>query len=794
MRSGSLGMPVALAALLLALAAHLQSPFVHRLPALRPELLPVVPGACLIALAKSGLLFALAAAVLAGWWTWGAGVGCWLGARRAGWPFDLAAGLMAGSLAVGGLGFAGLLWPPVLAGLLAAAVVPAARRRAWQGPARWLGSARWASAWPALCLLPALPWIVAGSLLPATDVDMLEYHAGLPALWGMVHRIHFEPGNLLFTMPLGFERLAVPFTVLGTGGAVVWTQLFLLAASAVTVASAMDGRGRGVSADAETPTLALAGWLVAGFGAALLLGWQGHPDTGLVFAAALGVRAAVTRRPAELGAACALAAFTKYQGAALAAACLVTVVPWTAGRRLARWLAAAAAVAAAANSPWLLRNWLLTGNPVYPFASHVFPSLAWTDWNTQALWGSMPNASVAIEGSFPEERARELALACWSGTKSVWISPYAALLYLCPLIVLGRGFPPVARRLAAQGLIFGLLWLLPVPKFGRYLVPGLVPVLGAWWLVAGRSRFAAPAAAVFMVVETLMFVVAARETPVAAERVVTGTASAAAFRRAALGVYADAVDWINSAPAPAGRTLVIGQGYGLGLARPWLASNETGRPAWLTAAGEAPDPVRMRIRLRQANVGRILYDPIRAYHRHSYALGYPLSEPWLKAWGQLWRRWARVDRAPDAFDWTGGWWIWRLDAGPGPARPQPWLPGAERVYLDEGALRKGEADPGLLALQRRVAGDFGFAWFQRSMITFHVRHEAARAVEEAERAIRLGFVTPGSLNDLGVYLAAAGRPAEAGPRFREALVLDPGYATARRNLEELPARSAPGKR
>ncbi|MEK7476173.1 MAG: hypothetical protein AAB152_11160 [Candidatus Coatesbacteria bacterium] len=780
MRSGFPGPAVSLAALLLALAAHLQHPVVLGLPALRPDLLPIAPLACLMGLARSGGLLVLAAAVLAGWWAWGREATRWLARTRSGWPFELAAGLMAGSLAAGGLGFAGLLFRPVLGALLVAAVIPAVRVRAWRGPARWLGAARWPAIWPALCLFPAVPWLVVAPLLPVTGVDMLEYHAGFPVLWGMLHRIHFEAGNLLCTMPLGFERLAVPLYVLGAGGAVAWTQLILLAAAGVAVASALDD--------------AMGGWLVAGFGAALLLAWQGHPDIGLVFAAALAVRAARTGRPVETGLACALAAFSKYQGAALAAACVVSTAPWDAGRRLPRWLLVACAVAVAPNLAWLARNAWLTGNPVYPFASHVFPSLAWTDWNSQVLWASMPNASVEIDGAFPEDRARQLAMAFWAGTKSVFFSPYAALVYICPAILLVRGVPPLARRLAVQGLVFGLVWLLPIPKFGRYLVPGLIPVLGAWWLVARASRFAVPVAAVCLGVEALVFVVNARETPIAPERVLTGTASAAAYRRAALGGYQDAVDWLNAKGFASSRTLVIGQGYGMGLSCPWSASNETGRPAWLGAAGEVANPVRMRVHLRQANVTTVLYNPIRAYHRHPYALGYDLSEPWLMAWGHLWRRWARVERPPDSFDWTGAWWIWRLDARPGAPLPQAWLPGAERLYLDETALRRGEADPGRLALQRRVAGDFGVAWFQRSMLTYHGRHDAPRAVAEVEEAIRRGFVSPGALNALGVYLDADGRIAEAARRFREALALDPGYDTARANLTELLARSAAGKR
>jgi len=812
--------PSVCAALLLwACLAHLQHPVVHSIASLRPAFLPIHPAALARNLAVSAGLLAMAAAVVGGWWAWGVRVRAWAGGgRRETGPFALAAGLLAGSLAIAGLGLAGLFFRPVLGLLLIGLAAGAVRARAWAGPVRWISAARWRDAWPGLCLLPAVPWIVAAPLLPVTNVDMLEYHAGLPVLWTMVHRIHNETGNLLFTMPLGFERLSIPFIAIGAGGANAWTDLILLAVGAFAVARAIGtssfADANGVEGDVPCgrpstsgASAAMGGWLVFGWGAAIGLAGEGHPDTGLVVAAALASLAVARGSAVDIGLACALAAFAKHQGAGLAAVILVSAVPWSFGmRRAFRFGAVAAAVAATPSLAWLARDWWLTGNPVYPLASHVFPSLAWTDWNTQMLWGSMPNASVTIGGYFPDETARQLALAFWEGAKSFWFSPHVALVYALPLALFARGIPKLARPLAAQAALFGLAWLLPIPKFGRYLLPGLVPALVAWWLmVTSRSSAArgvapsgatptaaitAAVAAVIITVEGLMFVVVSRDGRVPPERVLAGSATADEYGRSALGGYQDAVDWLNEGPVgrSPGRTLVVGQGYGLGLAHPWFASNETGRPAWLTAAGDDPDPVRMRIHIRQANVRWVLYNPIRAYSRHSYALGYPLSEAWLSAWAEVWRRWIEVARPPDRFDWTGGWWVYRLGARPGPPRPQPWLPGAERLQLPDGDLLAGRADPEPLALQRRVAGDFGVALFQRSMLTFYGGHDAARAAREAEEAVRRGLTTPGALNMLAVFLDAAGRPAEAGRRLREALALDPAYGSARANLEAILAR------
>lgn len=766
-----------LAAVLLAAAAHGVNPAVRSIARLDPSGFEMHPATLALNLIRSAGLLA-AAAVLLG--------ACHAGGRialrllrvshRPAAGFTVAAGLLVASLAVFGLGLTGLLSRPVLGAALIAGVLLAFRARAWRVPVAAWRSAPAGSLRPGWLLLPAVPSLVGAPLLPVTDVDMLEYHAGLPALWLLHHRIHYEPAHLLMTMPLGMERLLAPFEAFGIGGAMAWLHAVLVAIAGATVGSALARCGvRGA---------AWGGWLVIGWGAALHLGAAGHPDTGLVLAAALLCRAVVSGSALELGIACALAAATKYQGLVLAAAFFAAALPRSGSvRGIARPAVTAGAVALLPNLPWLLRNAWLTGNPVFPFFSGVLPSLGWSPWNDAVLWGSMRNASIEIDWLFPAEAVTRYAAAFWTGVSSGWFTAHAALVYVLLPVPFLRVAPPV-RRMAVAGVLFALVWLLPVPKFGRYLVPGLVPVLAVWWTAVAALPAGVARAATAVVIVTQALTVPAAWAPdaVSASRVLAGGATPADAARAGLGIWLDVTRWINHRPAP-GRTLVIGHGYGVGLARPWRSANETGRPAWLAAAGLRADPVRLRIGLRQAGIGRVLYNPVRAFHRSGYWAGYGFTDDWIRSWTDLWRRYGVVERPPQESDWTGAWFVWTLASRPHPPVPPPWVPGVEWLMANEYDLAAGRHDPAALARQRRLLPDVAASKFQAGVAV--ARRSRAQAIRDVGAAVRDGVGLPGAWRVYAELLAGAGRNAEAVAALRRALAIEPGHRGARDELARL---------
>lgn len=141
-------------------------------------------------------------------------------------------------------------------------------------------------------------------------------------------------------------------------------------------------------------------WLIAGSVPALIhTGCLAYVEGGLLLYAVLaGGLAKICLREAELdtrtgivlGVLGGLAGATKYTGLALVAAPLVLVVPLLSKLKLARRMQLVLLVGSAAfvaASPWLARNTLFTGNPVFPFAYELFGGEAWSpaqdeQWDT----------------------------------------------------------------------------------------------------------------------------------------------------------------------------------------------------------------------------------------------------------------------------------------------------------------------------------------------------------------------------------------------------------------------------
>jgi tetratricopeptide (TPR) repeat protein len=799
------------AGIILLAVLHLANPSMRDGFAIRPDLTGFAFTVLLGNILRTAREFLAAGASLALMWVAGVGILRWLSRGSRGRMDALAGGLLAGSLAIMGFGLAGLLRLPVIGAAVLLAVLASRPRR--MGRPALNCRAVFGEFWPALLLVPVLPWIVAAPLLPPVNVDILEYHLGLPVEWAEAHRIAGFAGNVLGSMPLGFERLGVPFALAGLPGAVPAFHLLLLAVSSLVFARALapaasiaSGTGaarrspKPEAALAPAPLASLGGWLLFSTGWILNQAAEGHPDTGLVLATTAGLLALARGSVMALGLAAALAAFAKYQGCGLAAALFIAGTMGSRPRAadLLRKVLPAVALCLVPCLPWLARNWYETGNPVYPLFARVIPSLHWTEWNTRVLWGSMPNAGITLAWETPAGAALSYALAFWNGARTAWFTPYAGLVYLLPLIVLARGSNPAVRRFALAGLLFAAVWLVPFPKFGRYLIPGAICALAAFLAAIPARAVNRPlraALALLMLAEGASFVALFRRPSAPAERVLAGGLSGEGYRAAALGKYREAVERLNAIPADPGRrdrVLVMGLGHGFGLSRPTLANNETGYPGFLAAAGQVADAARMRVGFRQHGVRWILYNPIGSYHRSPYWAGYDRSEEWWKEYAGLWRRWIRATSPPGAWDSTGAWYLASVSGRPGPCTPHPWLPGAERFLLVEKDLLHGNADLGILAVQRRIMGDFGVSLLQSAIAEAAHPADAGKPVYLCRAAIAAGLETPGAWNVLGYFLWEGGNLAGAGRAFARALELDPEYAPARGNLADLDR--APGRR
>ncbi len=346
----------------------------------------------------------------------------------------------------------------------------------------------------------AVPLAVAllGSTLPpgilwpeeAFGYDVLEYHLQAPREYFAAGRIIFLPHNVYASFPQQVEMLYLLLMhLLGDVYAAATACQLLHAALGILAALA-------VAACCETPRRRLLALVLAASTPWLAyLGCLAYVENGLLlFTALAGVvvidhlrcGGALTMRRALLaGLMLGLATGCKYTAGPLVALPLVAAWVLTAklspGRRA--MLAAACGLAAlAALSPWLVRNTLQTGNPVYPFAYRLFDGRAWSQQQARQ-WDAAHRLPPGETGAGPRLRR---ALRELTGFVDRQAGTYRPSLFGPALVALGLlGVLRARTRLELTLIVWlaGMLgaWAGLTFIAGRFAIPAVVPLalLGA---------------------------------------------------------------------------------------------------------------------------------------------------------------------------------------------------------------------------------------------------------------------------------------------------------------------------
>ena len=423
------------------------------------------------------------------------------------------------------------------------------------------------------------------ALAPPINWDALVYHLTLPEWYARTHGLRVNPAefNVFSGMPQLNEMLYTAAGLLrvdaaaGAGAAQVLGWFFGLALCLGLAAGARD--------------LGLPAWLApaiqfSSVSVALELAWA-YADL-LLMLLALGVVLALrewrreSRQPtgdprlsarwlALAGVLAGLAWGCKYTGVIVPvaggavvfiAACMGPSLAWRA--RLARALLAATVfgvLAGAALAPWLIKNWLFTGNPVYPL---LFPA---ADMDALRLWFyNRPDlaeplwraALVFLRATFLgvqggneiDATLGPLLLLCAGLLLFCWPRLSAALrAELVPLV----GFVVVAyvgwvllvhvSALARQARLF-FAFLPALALLGAAGVRGVrelnLPTLRLSLVVNAAFALVLGLSAVELVVEF------ASENPLP---YLAGIQSAADYATARLGWYAPALERVNALPA-----------------------------------------------------------------------------------------------------------------------------------------------------------------------------------------------------------------------------------------------------
>jgi hypothetical protein len=345
----------------------------------------------------------------------------------------------------------------------------------------------------------------AGTAVPETAADPLIFHLALPGRFALEHRIVPVPEMFHGSLPMGAPMHYGWMILLGGESAVrAWRGWVLVALLLLIYRLAAREGYRS------------AGWIAAGIFATLpQTHWMGATTFVDMEACALGLVACLAMRAAGrrrtglggmlAGAACAVK---------LTSVFLLPGLVVAAGRKTPRWIARRAIVTglavAAVLAPWWVRNEILVGNPVYPFAGAVFPAFR-----------PMPAANRALLARHTESRvlwrAGEWPVFPWRSAKGMNEETRLGPVFLLavPWLVLR---PPVGA-FAAYAWVAGLGFVgwaaaTHIPRYGM-IVWALLAVLVAVSLsVAGKRRWQAALCAVMLAAFGLD--VAGRSLPAAA--------------------------------------------------------------------------------------------------------------------------------------------------------------------------------------------------------------------------------------------------------------------------------------
>lgn len=485
----------------------------------------------------------------------------------------LSVGWGLGALVLLGLGLLGL-WSPAIfltaAGLAAVGAAFDWRRSAAGKAASYALPA--ASAWSPWerCAAGALTLLglfnLFGALMPEIFYDALVYHLALPGIYWKRGGIVATPDNLYSGLPLLIQMLygaALPLGGDALARLVNWLFGVGTAGLCFSVGSRYAGRGAGLLGALLYYSVPLAG----------VLSWKCgvEPGWGFFQLAAVAALARRVERPegtpawtALGGLLAGLAMGTKYQAwpmAFILGAGLAWTLPGEPRKKI-RETGVFLAVAALATAPWIFKNALLYGNPLYPFFHERlgdFPPPRWQAFLQDA-----------------EARDPLGVLTTWNGFSS-WIRhPWTAcartmdlgpmLLFGLPLLGLIR-FKSCPWRLIWAALI-GLwgTWSL-TSSFNRYLLPHL-PLAGLVFAAALERAFegkirAILRAGVFFVALADSVYLGLLFKSLGAEPVILGRQAASEYLKAAHPSYHApsyaSVEFIND-HLPGSKVLFLGEG------------------------------------------------------------------------------------------------------------------------------------------------------------------------------------------------------------------------------------------
>jgi len=671
------------------------------------------------------------------------------------------AGILPVSLVLLGFGLCGLLNPPVIAAALLLLAGPAIARA--RGIRRVLpGRDLVLAVVPCLLALPA-------ALAPEIAFDPLRYHLALPALWLREHKIFAVERFLFSGFPGTMETLYAAALAFGTtvsARLLAWQCLVLMTAQLHGYLAPRLGRTNAVllcAGFAATPFLsvqsAFAGVdMMLGcltLGAFLLIlespGRKAMAAAGYLFGTALGV---------------------KYLGAyAVAAAGLALLTP-TAKRdgraAIRRFALVLLPIAVLAPSAWWVKNWLLTGNPAYPY---IFGHLHVTDetmrlhllyadnWRRAHPWVYSWASLVPVSLSHGIYDAIGEAL-----------SPF---LFMLPALIASAAKPlgTTERRLVALCAVLYGAWCVAGGGIYRFLVPFFpAAALATGLLIARTPALPARAVAAFLGISLLFQIpvlTAAHRRQSDPGRLTLGHETEMMYVIRTIPPRGHFVPALSRAcdcsgggrrsrpnasgasfagdAGAGGRLYVLGDPMAFYSPCRTLTEFEFAPPLLMTLAEESPTTDRMRVRLRQRNLTALLYRPDGMISMGRMS-GARLTGAALVRYAEFWRDWMRLEWIEENSEEKYFLQCFSMRRAPGkftPPASELWylLPGTESLTQEiDVTLDAGQAGKAREMARELTTREPGFApgWY-RLYNAARLAGDSAGARRAAGEIRRLGF-------------------------------------------------------
>jgi hypothetical protein len=351
-----------------------------------------------------------------------------------------------------------------------------------------------------------------------------------------------------------------------------------------------------------------------------------------------------------------------------------SVLRWLAGRE-ARWLLVAVLWASLWTGAWLGKNWMFTGNPVFPMLRDAFPPLNWdqrcydrwmvdnkkygTGHGSPLDWLKRPAAPETFTEilswiNMPIDASTDVSLF---GTFT--LNPFA-LLFL-PVLFLARGMPPGIRFLGVYSGVYFVVWAVSSQQT-RFLHPMIPPgAVAIAWVVSRAGRGVPVAgglirlAAFWVMLNSVYGQFHNRQTNNALVPFVTGYLDRMGILRMGVNYY-DAAERASALVAPGNRLLFVGGDESFYFRCRRICPSIYDRPFVGELAKVVSGPDDLLRRLRRHKVTHMIVHEPRAEEYVHYGMfdwGDRARDNFLGMW-KTYGRLVEVRRGIFIFDLTGG--------------------------------------------------------------------------------------------------------------------------------------------